>query len=136
MGRVWCVCNFIRRFAYSTPLDWPTAVVYSKMNSTRGALQRRSRTTSTPSLRFSSSPMVPCHASPSVLTIHSLPYPICSQNPWPATPPSCSPMSQALFILTSPGIPFPMFSETLHYSSSTTPSPSKSSIVDSDMTHI
>ena len=87
------VCNLFRRFASSIPRDWPTLAVHSKMNSTRGALQHRSRTTSTPSPRFSSSPMVPCRASISVLTTHSLSYPIYPRNSWPATFPLCSPTS-------------------------------------------
>ena len=42
------VCNLFPRFASSTSRDWPTLAVYSKMNSTRGALRPRSRSTSTP----------------------------------------------------------------------------------------
>ena len=75
------VCNLCLRFASSTPRDWPTFAVYSKMNSTREALPPRSRITSTPSLPFSSLPMVPYRASQSVLTTHSPLYPPCSQNP-------------------------------------------------------
>ena len=87
------LCNLFPRFASSTLRDWPTLAVYSEMNSTRGELRPRSRSTSTPSLPFSSLPMVPYRASQSVLTTHSPLYPPCSQNPWPKIFPLCSPMS-------------------------------------------
>jgi len=40
--------NVFPRFASSTPRDWPTLALYSKMNSTRGALRYRTRSTSAP----------------------------------------------------------------------------------------
>ena len=96
------VCNLFPRFASSTPRGCPTLTTHSKMNSTRGALRHWSRSTSTPSLQFSSLPRLPHRASELVLTIHSPLYPPCSQNPWPPTFPSCSPMSRTRPIGTAP----------------------------------
>jgi len=119
------VYNLFRRFAYSTPRDWPIVVVYSKMNPTRGALQHRSRTTTTQSQRFSSSPMVPCRASLPVLNLHSLLYPPSPPEPYPRTPPSFSPTPPIRSIRTSPGIFSQKFARTFLNFSSITPSPSR-----------
>ena len=45
---VYDVRDLFPRFASSTPRDWPTLAVYSKMNSIRRALRPRSRSASTP----------------------------------------------------------------------------------------
>jgi len=130
------MCDLFPSFASSTHRGWPTLAVYGKMNSTGEGSRHKSRTISTPSLQFSSSPMVPCRTSLSVLNMHSPPYPMGSRNPWPATSPSYSPMYRLPSIGTSLRIPSPIFSKTLHISSSTTPSRSSRSGEDSDITKI
>jgi len=67
--------NLSPRFASLTPMDWPTLAVSSKMGSTRRVLLDILRSTWTPSLRFSSSPLVPSRASLSAPTMRSLPCP-------------------------------------------------------------
>jgi len=104
--------NLVPRSASLTHLGWPTLGVFSKTNFIRRVSSLRSRM-STPSLRFSSSPMAPIRVSLSVPAMRSPLCPLSSPNPSPATLPSCSRILQVPSIGTFLGTPSQTFSGTL-----------------------
>ena len=85
--------SILLSFAFLIRLDWPTLAAFNKMKFTRGALQMKYRSTLTPSMPFSFSPMALSLALLSAPTIHSPLCPPFSPKPWLTILPSFLPIS-------------------------------------------
>ncbi len=114
--------TLLLRSASSIHRDWPILAVSNKMRSTRKASRISSRSTSTPSLPFSSSPMALSRALLSAPITCYLLCPPCSPNHSQRIFPSCSPTYRVRFIGTSARTLSRRCSKMRLNSASTTPS--------------